>query len=296
MERYLEGAGARPSRRSRTRSRTRSRAASSSRSPAASRRRTSARRALLDLLVEGVPSPAKKGAADRARAAADRRLRLQDDRRPVRRAASTSSASSRARSRGDSTLVNAAHARQGARRHAAAAAGQGARARRRVRRRATSAPSRSSRTCMTGDLLLDAEHDLEPPQIGFPEPVMSFAVTPKAKGDEEKVAHGAAAALRGGSDARAAPRPADRRAAALGHEPDARRGRGRPAEAPLRRRRRAAPAARPVPGDDPQRVARAGPLQEADRRPRPVRRLPHRARAAREGTRATSSSTRSSAA
>src|SRR5207237_3492200 len=41
---------------------------------------------------------------------------------------------------------------------------------------------------MTGDLLLDAEKQVELPQIGFPEPVMSFAVTPKAKGDEEKVA------------------------------------------------------------------------------------------------------------
>ncbi len=40
----------------------------------------------------------------------------------------------------------------------------------------------------TGDLLLDAERDVETPEIGFPEPVMSFAVTPKAKGDEEKVA------------------------------------------------------------------------------------------------------------
>jgi elongation factor G len=39
----------------------------------------------------------------------------------------------------------------------------------------------------TGDLLLDAEHDIEPPKLDFPEPVMSFAVTPKAKGDEEKV-------------------------------------------------------------------------------------------------------------
>jgi elongation factor G len=40
----------------------------------------------------------------------------------------------------------------------------------------------------TGDLLLDAERQLELPQLDFPEPVMSFAVTPKAKGDEEKVA------------------------------------------------------------------------------------------------------------
>ena len=40
----------------------------------------------------------------------------------------------------------------------------------------------------TGDVLVDAEHDLEPPAIGYAEPVMSFAVTPKTKGDEEKVA------------------------------------------------------------------------------------------------------------
>src|SRR6187397_867685 len=40
----------------------------------------------------------------------------------------------------------------------------------------------------TGDVLVDAEHDLEPPEFGFPEPVMSFAVTPKTKGDEDKVA------------------------------------------------------------------------------------------------------------
>ncbi len=40
----------------------------------------------------------------------------------------------------------------------------------------------------TGDLLLDADRELEPPPLDFPEPVMSFAVTPKAKGDEEKVA------------------------------------------------------------------------------------------------------------
>src|ERR687885_2245334 len=40
----------------------------------------------------------------------------------------------------------------------------------------------------TGDVLVDAEHDLDPPSLDFPEPVMSFAVTPKTKGDEDKVA------------------------------------------------------------------------------------------------------------
>ena len=41
--------------------------------------------ALLDLLVEGVPSPAKKGAPIEIEGATGRGLRLQDRRRPVRR-------------------------------------------------------------------------------------------------------------------------------------------------------------------------------------------------------------------
>ena len=42
----------------------------------------------------------------------------------------------------------------------------------------------------TGDVLLDHEEPIELPRIDFPEPVMSFAITPKAKGDEEKMAAG----------------------------------------------------------------------------------------------------------
>jgi elongation factor G len=40
----------------------------------------------------------------------------------------------------------------------------------------------------TGDLLLATDAAVEPPAFDFPQPVMSFAITPKAKGDEEKVA------------------------------------------------------------------------------------------------------------
>jgi elongation factor G len=40
----------------------------------------------------------------------------------------------------------------------------------------------------TGDVLADSERELDVPQLDFPEPVMSFAVTPKTKGDEDKVA------------------------------------------------------------------------------------------------------------
>jgi elongation factor G len=40
---------------------------------------------------------------------------------------------------------------------------------------------------MTGDLLVSEDTPVEAPRIDFPQPVMSFAVTPKAKGDEEKM-------------------------------------------------------------------------------------------------------------
>jgi elongation factor G len=40
----------------------------------------------------------------------------------------------------------------------------------------------------TGDLLADKEVAVDVPEFGFPDPVMSFAITPKSKGDEEKVA------------------------------------------------------------------------------------------------------------
>jgi elongation factor G len=43
---------------------------------------------------------------------------------------------------------------------------------------------------VTGDVLVDHEVPVEPPHIDFPQPVMSFAVSPRAKGDEEKMATG----------------------------------------------------------------------------------------------------------
>src|SRR5438552_16041057 len=43
---------------------------------------------------------------------------------------------------------------------------------------------------VTGDVLVDHEVPVEPPHIDFPEPVMSFAITPKANGDEEKMGAG----------------------------------------------------------------------------------------------------------
>jgi elongation factor G len=142
--------------------------------------------ALLDLLVEGVPSPARKGASievDGAGTAAFVFKTIADPfagRITVFRVVSGSVAS-------DATLANArARAKerlghllvlQGKEHEQAPELGEGD----------IGAVAKLKET-QTGDLLLDAERDLELPQIGFPEPVMSFAVSPKAKGDEEKMA------------------------------------------------------------------------------------------------------------
>ena len=108
---------------------------------------------------------------------------------------------------------------------------------------------------------------------------MSFAVTPKTKGDEDKVAQ----ALRRLHEEdptlqlRRDPQTGEQLLSGMSQvHVEVAVGR---LKTPLRRRGRAAPAARPVRRDDQVRGARAGPLQEADRRPRPVRRLPHRDRA-----------------
>jgi elongation factor G len=142
--------------------------------------------ALLDLLVEGVPSPARKGApmeVDGAGTAAFVFKTIADPFagkinvfRVVKGSLTT-----------DSTLVDArSHAKerfgqlmlmQGKDHAPAQALSEGD----------IGAVSKL-KDVQTGDLLLDVERKLEPPRIDFPEPVMSFAITPKAKGDEEKVA------------------------------------------------------------------------------------------------------------
>jgi elongation factor G len=144
--------------------------------------------ALLDLLVEGVPSPARKGspiAVDGAGTAAFVFKTIADPfagRINVFRVVSGTL-------KADSNLVNArAHSKervgqlldlQGKEHSPTNELGEGD----------IGAVAKLKET-QTGDLLLDAERELELPQIGFPEPVMSFAVTPKSKGDEEKMAAG----------------------------------------------------------------------------------------------------------
>jgi elongation factor G len=144
--------------------------------------------AVLDLLVEGVPSPARKGApisVDGAETAAFVFKTIADPfagRINVFRVLNGTL-------KGDSTIVNArSHAKErvgqlmqleGKEHVQMAEFGEGD----------IGAVAKLKET-QTGDVLMDAEHEVELPEIGFPEPVMSFAVTPKAKGDEEKMAAG----------------------------------------------------------------------------------------------------------
>jgi elongation factor G len=142
--------------------------------------------ALLDLIVEGVPSPAKKGApvsVDGAATAAFIFKTIADPfagRINVFRVLSGTLKS-------DSNVVNA-------RSHAKERVGQLLALQGKEHTQAPEFPQgdigavAKLKETMTGDLLLDAERQVEVPQLGFPEPVMSFAVTPKSKGDEEKVA------------------------------------------------------------------------------------------------------------
>jgi len=141
--------------------------------------------ALLDLLVEGVPSPAKRPPAVDVDGAGTAVFIFKTVADPFagrinlfRVFAGTLTS--------DSTLVNA-------RSHGKERVGQLLELQGKDHDQATEfgpgdigAVAKLKETT-TGDLLLDAEHKVEVPKLDFPEPVMSFAVTPKAKGDEEKV-------------------------------------------------------------------------------------------------------------
>jgi elongation factor G len=142
--------------------------------------------ALLDLLVEGVPSPAKRGApfdVDGASTAAFVFKTIADPFagkinlfRVLKGDVTT-----------DTTLVD--HREHAKERMGSLLQLQGK----------TTTPAKEFgegdigavaklKNVQTGDLLTDREVAVEPPSFGFPEPVMSFAVTPKIKGEEEKVA------------------------------------------------------------------------------------------------------------
>ncbi|MCS7007207.1 MAG: elongation factor G, partial [Thermoleophilia bacterium] len=144
-------------------------------------------RALLDLLVEGVPSPAKKGSPIDVDGAATALLVFKTLADPFAgrinlfRVLKGTVAP-------DTTLVNLrAKAKErlgtllevrGKEHKPALGFGEG-----------DLGAVAKLKEAQTGDLLADREVDVPLPDFGFPEPVMSFAIAPKAKGDEEKMAN-----------------------------------------------------------------------------------------------------------
>jgi elongation factor G len=144
--------------------------------------------ALLDLLVEGVPSPAKKGTTIEFGDAKQAVFVFKTIADPFTGRISCFRVLAGPVS-GDTTLVDPrTHAKerlgqvlllQGKDSEAVEALGIG-----------DLGAVAKLKDVVTGDVLVDHEVAVEPPHIDFPEPVMSFAVTPKAKGDEEKMATG----------------------------------------------------------------------------------------------------------
>jgi elongation factor G len=142
--------------------------------------------ALLDLLVEGIPSPAKKGSpidVDGAGTAAFVFKTVADPFagrinlfRVLKGTVTADTTLVNLRSKGKERMGTILEV-QGKEHHPALDFGEG-----------DLGAVAKLKEAQTGDLLTDKEVAIESPDFGFPEPVMSFAITPKSKGDEEKVA------------------------------------------------------------------------------------------------------------
>ena len=140
--------------------------------------------ALLDLLVESVPSPAEKSAAETSDGAAAFVFKTVADpfagRNTVFRVLSGPI-------KADSTLVNL-------RTHGKERLGQLLMLQGKDHQQSSEFGTgdlgavAKLKEAQTGDVLAATDRSVEVDPIVFPQPVMSFAVTPKAKGDEEKVA------------------------------------------------------------------------------------------------------------
>jgi elongation factor G len=142
--------------------------------------------AVLDLIVEGVPSPAKKGSPIEVEGAnsavfifktvADPFSGRINVFRVLKGTISSDATLANVRTHGKER-VGALLTLQGKEHESANEFGEG-----------DLGAVAKLKDVMTGDLLLDSDQQIELPSLDFPEPVMSFAITPKAKGDEEKVA------------------------------------------------------------------------------------------------------------
>ena len=158
---------------------------------------------LLDFIVEEFPSPIDRGSVVVHGKGGER------DRAVVRpgrsRDARSCSRPSRTRSWGTSRCSGCSAGRSGptppcTTPRKAPTSGSGSSSRRRARStsrcprspRATSARSRSSQHAHTGDTFSAKDDPVQLPTIALPEPLLAYAIAPKTKGDEDKLATGLA--------------------------------------------------------------------------------------------------------
>ena len=148
----------------------------------------------------------------------------------------------------------------------------------------------------TGDTLCDEKKPIILEKMVFPEPVISLAIEPKTKADQEKLGQGMAKLMAEDPTFRVTHRRADRPGRDRRHGRAAPRDHRRPPQARVRRRSQRRQAAGRLQGNAHQAGRRPRPVQAPDRRPRPVRRLPGSACSRCRPAPATSSRTRPSAA
>ena len=140
---------------------------------------------------------------------------------------------------------------------------------------------------LTGDTLGDKAAPIHYPAARIPEPSITFAIEPKTRADEDRIGPGIHKILEEDLALRFSRDPQTKEFLLSGSGPAAHRGGRRQAAQALPRGPDAEAAQGALPRDDSRQGRRRGQAQEADRRARPVRRVPraHGAAAARRGLR-----------
>ena len=129
------------------------------------------------------------------------------------------------------------------------------------------------KTVTTGDTICDERHPVVLESMSFPEPVISLAIEPKTKADQEKLGSRPRQADGGRPDVPGQDRPGHRRSRHRRHGRTAPRDHRRSPQARVQRRSDGRPAAGRLQGNADASRRRRDEVREADRRPRSVRAL-----------------------
>ena len=127
------------------------------------------------------------------------------------------------------------------------------------------------KTVTTGDTICDEKNPVVLESMDFPEPVISLAIEPKTKADQEKLGQGLGKLMAEDPTFRVKTDQADRRSRHRRHGRAAPRDHRRPPEARVQRRGERRPSAGRLQGNADPSGRRRDEVRQADRRPRPVR-------------------------